>query len=427
MPDPKRRSDAPRRVRTSGWTPYRSRHRQRNDHASHQEAQADLPPVLDHELVCNGDPVLVQDQASFLAVLDDLRACGTFGYDSEFIGEHSYHPSLCVIQLATAERICLIDPLADGIDIGPLWELIAAEDVEVVVHAGEQDLEPVVRHLGRPPKRIFDTQLVAGFAGLDYPLALGKLATQVLDANLGPGLKFSQWDRRPLTNLQIAYAANDVRYLPLLRQALLDRVEEMGNSSFATAACAELADADLYVPDPHSRKLKAKGLGALNRKQLAVLNELKVWREEVARHENIPPRSLLPDQVLMNLAAATVGSNDELAKVKGVPHPIRKAYGREIIERTTASLEGPLPKVPRPLRPRDEDEKQALATFWQAIKDRCDERRVAIGVVTNRADVTRYFLRSRQGKSVARIPMAVGWRADLLGDVLEVPPREAGG
>ena len=109
--------------------------------------------------------------------------------------------------------MALIDPLA-GIDLRPFWELLCDPSVEKIVHAGQQDIEPVVRHLGRAPANIFDTQIAAGLAGLPYPVSLSKLVNELAGAKLGKGLTFTHWDQRPLSAMQLRYAADDVRYLP---------------------------------------------------------------------------------------------------------------------------------------------------------------------------------------------------------------------
>src|SRR5947208_4519904 len=130
----------------------------------------------------------------------------------------TYHPKLCVIQVASAQRVALIDPLVD-LDLAPFWELIADPSLEKIVHAGAQDIEPVMRHISKPCANIFDTQIAAGFAGMAYPVALSKLVQELIGVKLGKGLTFTHWDQRPLSAMQLRYAADDVRYLPALREA----------------------------------------------------------------------------------------------------------------------------------------------------------------------------------------------------------------
>ena len=152
---------------------------------------------------------LVDQQQDLHLLIERLRSVGSFAYDSEFIGEMSYVPKLCLIQIATEQEIALVDPLAD-LDLMPLWELFADPAVQKIVHAGAQDMEPVIRMLGRPATNVLDTQIAAGFARLPYPISLQRMVLQLLGIKLGKGLTFTHWDQRPLSSQQTRYAADDV-------------------------------------------------------------------------------------------------------------------------------------------------------------------------------------------------------------------------
>src|SRR5262245_2251206 len=240
---------------------YRSQHRQRSHADAHAGAEAAAPSgVLSHPLVPSGDPGLVADSAGVAGLIEGMRRGQRFAYDTEFIGEQTYRPKLCVIQIATPAHVTLIDPLT-GVDLKPLWEVLADASVEKVVHAGLHDLEPVMRFLGRPPANVFDTQIAAAFIGLPYPLSTAKLVHSLAGQSPDAAPKFSQWDQRPLTSLQLRYAANDVRYLPLLRDVIGQRLQEAGNAQWAAEECASLSDPSLYQSDPDSLRLRIRGVG----------------------------------------------------------------------------------------------------------------------------------------------------------------------
>jgi len=396
--------------------------RHQQDADSHADGDGVLPPpIVDHDLVYDGQPALITQQTDLDALLDTLRAARTFGYDSEFIGEHTYHPEVCVIQVATAEGVWLIDPLAE-LDLTAFWALIADPHVVKIVHAGMQELEPCLRLINQPPGAVFDTQLAAGFAGLAYPMSLDKLVAQVADADLGHGLKFSNWNRRPLTPLQLAYAANDVRYLALLHDRLVERLLQLGNLQRAEWACEEAyCCAEAFEIDPLGRRFHGKGLSRLNAEQTAALRALRVWREGVAERENLPPRTLLPDWVVLAIAEALPMTVEALRGIKGVPQPVRRVYGEAIASEVVAALNGPMPKPTRPMRPKSQAEKDQLNALWKGINAECAKEGVATQAITNKAEVTKYWWLTRRGKPTDDMPLASGWRAELLGPALTLP------
>jgi ribonuclease D len=132
------------------------------------------------------------------------------------------------------------------VDLTPFWELLCDPAVEKIVHAGDQDVEPVVRHLNRSPANFFDTQIAAGFCALPYPVSLSKLVMELTGAKLGKGLTFTHWDQRPLSPMQLRYAADDVRYLPAVRAELGRRLEKSHHAGWAKEECEALCDASQY-------------------------------------------------------------------------------------------------------------------------------------------------------------------------------------
>src|SRR5262249_7891128 len=143
---------------------------------------------------------------------EELAKCGVIGFDTEFVGEDTYHPSLCLVQVASPRKLYLIDPLS----VGPLdafWRLIVDPTRVVVVHAGREEVRMCRLWAGSPPGNLFDIQLAAGLIGLAYPLSHGSLVQQVLGITLTKGETLTEWRHRPLTPAQLRYAYDDVRHL----------------------------------------------------------------------------------------------------------------------------------------------------------------------------------------------------------------------
>ena len=400
------------------WPNYRSPHRRRADREAHAGGEVALPPVLDHPLVFAGDPDLVDTPEAFARLIDKLSGQKRFGFDTEFIGEESFFLRFCVVQVATEDGITLIDALAPGIDLLPFWRLVADPSIEKVVHAGLQDLEPIQRLTGTPPAAIFDTQIAAAFMGKMYPISLKNLCLELLDADLGTSGKFSQWDRRPLTPLQHGYAANDVRYLLLLRDRVATELATRGHVDKATTECLQFARPETYRIDPLTMKLKAKGGGGLRRPEQAVANALLLWRAGAARERDLPMRVLLDDQTLVDLARNPVKSPADVQNFRGMPWPVKEAYTQDLIAVTAAALDGPLPARRKPFKPLSDEASARLARVWAATQARCEEKGIAVTLTVNKREVTDLVRAASTGKPAPANRLAAGWRRELLEPVL---------
>ena len=409
--------DATRRRRYS-----RADHRARSHENAHADGEAALPaephPGARHPLVTHAAPDLVTSASQLDDLLDHLRSAGRFAYDSEFIGEMTYFPKLCLIQTATAQRVALIDPLAD-IDLRPFWELIADGSVEKIVHAGQQDIEPVFRHIGKMARNVFDTQVAAGLAGLPYPLSLSKLVQELAGARLGKGLTFSHWDQRPLSAMQLRYAADDVRYLPRVRAELGLRLEALGHAGWAAEECESLCDPVLYRFDPDTYYQRVRGATSLQPRNLAVLRELTVWRDAAAREEDVPPRAFLKDEILLDLSRSPVKSVERLDRVRGLPRPVEKAHGQTIIEATLRAMSTPAPNLPsgRDVEPTPTERFRSDA-LWGAAQVICTGRSIDPAVVLSRQDCGELYRAMAGGQELGGLRVMKGWRREALGDRL---------
>jgi len=411
--------------RKDRWIGGRSAHRQRSHEEIHAgAAESPLPATLEHPQVPAGEPDIIASQAALEDLLHALRRKGQFAYDTEFIGEHSYHPRLCVIQTATVDRVAIIDPLAPDMDLRGLWDLLADERVEKIVHAGEQDLEPVYRHIGRPPRNVLDTQIIAAFGGLGYPTGMARLVRDLLNADPGQGLTFSQWDRRPLTHVQTLYAANDVRYLPLLRDTVLAKAEALGNRAIAVEECSSMCAVDRYRFDANSQRLRVRGVETLEPREIAILTELIAWREHAAETQDIPPRAFLKDSILLAMAKYPSQSVADLDRIAGLPRPVEARWGEDIVKATQVGLTGPLP----------EDHVQAdrwahrkkIERLWERVLGACAVRSIHPSLVAAKREVA-YFVRATAAgvdRERAAGRLLRGWRGAMLGEVLDDRPLQ---
>ena len=412
------KSDVAASVRHARYA--RSAHRARQHQDAHNDEAAPSPAhaVADHPDVPKNEATLVTTDDGLRDLLARLRDAGSFAYDSEFIGELTYIPKLCLIQVATKERVELIDPLAD-LDLMPFWELIADESVEKITHAGEQDVEPVIRHTGREAKNAFDTQIAAGFIGMAYPVALSKLVAELVGAKLGKGLTFSHWDQRPLSAQQLRYAADDVRYLPALRKAIGARVDATGHAAWARAEFDAMCDARLYEFNPDTAYLRVRGATTLGPQALAILRELVIWRDGVARAHDVPPRAFLKDEVLVDMSRSPVKTPEKLSRVRGLPRPVEHAHGKEIIDAVQRGIATPPGKFPfaRTIEPSPTERFRGDAV-WAVAQCICIGKSVDPALVTSRQEIGEFYRHVSGGREAEDLSIMKGWRREALGEPL---------
>lgn len=399
--------------------PPRYQHRSRSHESAHaDESLAAAHRTIEHPLVPRGAAPLVTTPDDLAELLEHLRSAGSFAYDSEFIGELTYVPKLCLIQVATSQRVALIDPLAE-LNLTGFWELVCDPSAEKIVHAGQQDVEPVFRHVNRAPANLFDTQIAAGFAGMTYPLALSKLVHELTGARLGKGLTFTHWDQRPLSPMQLRYAADDVRYLPAVRKVLGERLDALGYMPWVCEESAALADPSLYVFDPESQYLRLRGANGLPPKGLAVLRELTIWRDAAARAEDVPPRTMLKDEILLDLSRNPVTTVERLDRVRGLPRPVEAAHGRTIVEATQRALAMPAENLPAPrhYEPTPQEKFRADA-LWAAAQAICAGQSIDPALVTSRQEIGELFRSTTAGEDAKELRVLTGWRRHALGEPL---------
>ncbi len=273
-----------------------------------------------------------------------LEASPRFGLDTEFVGEDSYRPELCLIQIATPERLILLDPFSAG-PLEAVWNLLVDPAKEVVVHAGREEVRLCRLFAGRQPTRLFDLQIAAGLVGLSYPMGHAALVGQLLRINLAKSETLTEWRDRPLTERQIRYAFDDIRYLLPLQQELLGRLERLERMDWAKEEFHKLV-ANSIEEEPQLEKFRRlKGLGSLSRRQLAIVREIFHWREETADRLNRPPRTLCRDDLILEIARRNPSRSKDLAVVRGLPRRDHEA----ILAAVDRGRKLPLDQCPAPL------------------------------------------------------------------------------
>jgi ribonuclease D len=372
------------------------------------------------------DPAPAEPREEIISQPEELAACCAFlegcpaiGFDTEFVGEDTYHPRLCLIQVAAPGRLFLIDPLS----VGPLdafWQLVVDPARVVVVHAGREEVRLCRLWSGQAPGNLFDLQIAGGLVGLGYPLGHAALVNQVLGVRLAKGETLTEWRRRPLTSEQIDYAFDDVRHLLAAWQKLHARLERLGRLGWAREEFARLAAQAAPEESVGERWRKLRGLGSLDRRRLALVRALYQWREEEAERSNRPTRQIVRDDLLVEIARRNPTRERDLHVVRGLP----RRDLTPILAVLQQARDLPVEQCPIPTE-RDQDPPQLslVASVLNAVLgDTCARRRLTPGLVANSSDV-KLLVRARlAGEPLSEeSQLTSGWRAEhILPDLLAV-------
>ncbi|MPZ68989.1 MAG: ribonuclease D, partial [Actinobacteria bacterium] len=249
---------------------------------------------------------ILTSQSDIDDLVEGARAEGRVGLDTEFMREKTYRARLCLVQVSTPGEILLIDPL-ENVDLKGIGDLISSPEVEVVVHAGRQDFELFYEGMGAVPSRVFDVQVAAGFAGIGASLPYNRLIEETVGARVDKGESYTNWCKRPLTQAQLHYAANDVRFLLDASDILKKKLTELGRLAWVEEELLSFEKEALYSADPAEAWRRVSGKGSLRGKHLAILREVARWREETASRRDIPRGWVLKDQTLVEIARRSPG------------------------------------------------------------------------------------------------------------------------
>ena len=269
--------------------------------------------------------------------------------DTEFMRESTYWPELCLVQVANTEEAAAIDPLAKGLDLSPLLDLLTDnEDVLKVFHAGGQDVEIIYNFTGRTPHPIFDTQIAMMAISQSEQIGYSNLVESWLGLQIDKGARFTDWSRRPLTERQIEYAIGDVTHLARIFPKMLKKLVKTGRGHWLDIEMEKLADPENYRNDPGTAWQRIKMPGR-NPAMLGRLKAIAEWREIEAQDKNIPRGRIARDETLADLASHPPKVQADLAKVRGLSAGWKD---NEIGRRLMAAIEGAKPLSDDELPPR---------------------------------------------------------------------------
>ena len=363
--------------------------------------------------MADGPPPAWIDAATGLEeLIDALGGCDEYAVDTEFHRERTYWPQLALLQFGWREqntmRVALVDPLA--VDVAPLRRLFDS-DVLAVVHAASQDLEVFDRAVGISPRRIFDTQIAAGFAGFSSP-SLATLAEKLVDVRLVKGDRLSDWTQRPLTEGQVSYAADDVAHLLNIKDELVRRLTRSDRLQWAEDECAAMLAQPRGPQDPDIAWWRIKEGRSLRGKARGIAQEVAAWRERRAATLDRPVRQVLPDLGVVSVAHRPPTSARDLKGMRGLEGRVPGgAAGDELIEavRRGQALDARDLRLP-PVDDFERDLRPAVTLVSAWVSQLARDLGIETALLATRSDLQAFL----SGASDARL--ATGWRAQLVGE-----------
>ncbi|MDR2035620.1 MAG: ribonuclease D [Coriobacteriales bacterium] len=346
--------------------------------------------------------------------VSEASRASVLAVDTEFIRERTYFPQLCLMQLATPERSVIVDPLALK-DLSPLKELFLSEHIVKVFHAGEQDLEIINHYLSLIPQPLFDIQLAAELLGMPQQSSLRTLVREFANIRLSKTVSFSDWNNRPLSESQISYALDDVRYLPSIYLKMHDSLKQLGRLEWLQEDFAALADTSRYLPQPELAWRKIRHSSSLTRVQLGVLQEVTMTRDLIAMKRNLPKKWIVTDELLIEISRLSPTSIEELFHLRGAENQLGQHWSHELLAAVKRGLEISPEQLPDRKHPSIRLAANAAANdmLRVLVNQRARDNQVTPSMLANKEELVRLAAGEREG-----LRILTGWRYKLVGGEL---------
>lgn len=352
------------------------------------------------------------------AYCQELAHASSIAFDTEFVAEDTFRPVLCLVQVSADGQLAVIDALAVG-DLRPFWEVLAASGHQTVVHSGRGEVEFCIQAVGRAPADLFDVQIASGLIGIDYPAGLGTLLSRLIGETPKKHETRTDWRRRPLSSRQIEYALDDVRYLHPIRDLLQKRLAELGRLEWLAEEMQAFLD-EIQRALTQERWWRVSGNASLNPRSLAIVRELWRWRQAEAERLDRPPRRVLRDDLIVELARRQSADPKQILAVRGMEWGKLRQQLPEIAAAVHRGLEMPEKEWP----PSHREVPPQLNTLGQllsaALGSICRQAQLAPSLVGTPSDVRDLIVYRLTSPAGDQLPLlARGWRAEVVGRMFE--------
>ena len=350
-----------------------------------------------------------------------LATADLIAFDTEFVSEDTFYPQLCLVQVATTKETVAIDAVALP-DVAPLWDVLANGDHTTIVHAGREELRFSLRATETIPARLFDTQIAGGLVGTDFPASYGSLVSRFLRHRPDKGETRTDWRRRPLTDAQIRYALDDVRHLIPLYTTLSRRLEAMGRSEWLLSEMADWTE-EIRTAENRPRWRRVSGVGGLPAKSMPIVRELWFWRQEEAKVRDIPPRRVLRDDLIIEIAKRRSADPERIRTIRGLYRGTVRRYLDDLASCVERGLSAPRESSKRDSSRDTPSQLSLLGQFLTpALTSICRKESLAaslVGTASDVRDLIAYRLEFPRSDEHSLPILASGWRAKVIGQLIE--------
>ncbi len=363
--------------------------------------------------------VTVTTAAQLAELCQQLRSAKRIGFDTEFVSEDTFRPELCLIQVATEELMAVVDP--QGIeDLTPFWEVLSQGDHITIAHAAREEINFSLHAVGAPPANLFDTQIAAAFCSNEYPAAYSSVVSRFLSRRLAKGEQRTDWRRRPLTDAQVHYALEDVRYLHELHDKIMGKLVKARREAWLAEEMQTFTE-EVTAARSRKRWRRVSGIGNLAPRNLAVVRELWEWRQQEAERRDLPPRRILRDDLIVELAKQKVARPEKIKSIRGMQYGQLKKSTDDIAAAVQRGLDASLDDFKRERGKAPPPQLNLLGQFLSpAIASVCRGKHVAASLTGTASDFRDMIADHLGFGTEDGDPPALrkGWRAELIGNLI---------
>ncbi|TXK97915.1 ribonuclease D [Methylococcaceae bacterium HT4] len=334
--------------------------------------------------------------------------------DTEFLREKTYYPKFCLLQIATLEWVACVDPIALEGHLDELFSIINDPAIIKVLHSCRQDVEIFYQLSGKLPAPVYDTQIVAPLLGFQENTGYAMLVSGFLNINLSKIHTRTDWSQRPLSADQVQYAADDVIYLAQIYQMMQQKLQALGRQDWLKEDFEQLMNEELYDIPPENAWLKIRGKNKLTGKQLAIVQVLAEWREQVAKKDNRPKNWILRDELILDMAKLQPDNLQSLSEIRGMNDGFVRRSGKQICQLIVKAKDLPGLKLKsKGSNKKTQQQEAVLDILTGVVRLRADENSLNPVILATRKELEQLILDDQDS------PLLHGWRYSMVGQELQ--------